>query len=220
MRRRRSRQFVVIGLGAFGSSVAATLYQLGQEVLAIDTSEERVQEMAPLVTHAVQADATDEQAMKALGIRNFDVAVVAIGDIEASILATSLVKGLGVQYVVARAMSELHARVLERVGADRVVHPERDMGVRMAHILLSGNLIDYVELMPGYSIVEVVAREPFVGKTLRELELRARYGINILAIRRGSRVLAVPGADTVIEPGDILLAMGEDERLEELEALS
>lgn len=220
MRRRRSRQFVVIGLGAFGSSVAATLYQLGQEVLAIDTSEERVQEMAPLVTHAVQADATDEQAMKALGIRNFDVAVVAIGDIEASILATSLVKGCGVRYVVARAMSDLHARVLERVGADRIVHPERDMGVRMAHILLSGNLIDYVELMPGYSIVEVVAREPFVGKSLRDLELRAKYGINILAIRRGSQVLAVPGADTVIQPGDILLAMGEDERLEELEALS
>lgn len=220
MRRRRSRQFVVIGLGAFGSSVAATLYQLGQEVLAIDTSEERVQEMAPLVTHAVQADATDEQAMKALGIRNFDVAVVAIGDIEASILATSLVKGFGVRYVVARAMSDLHARVLERVGADRIVHPERDMGVRMAHILLSGNLIDYVELMPGYSIVEVVAREPFVGKSLRDLELRAKYGINILAIRRGSQVLAVPGADTIIQPGDILLAMGEDERLEELEALS
>ncbi|HEY8497919.1 MAG TPA: TrkA family potassium uptake protein [Limnochordales bacterium] len=219
MRRRRQRQFAVIGLGAFGSSVAATLYQLGQEVLAADASEQRVQEIAPLVTHAVQVDATDEQALKALGIRNFDVAVVAIGDIEASILATSLIKGLGVPYVVARAVSELHGRVLERVGADRVVRPERDMGIRVAHTLLSGNLIEYVELTPGYSIVEVMAKEPFVGRSLRDLDLRAKYGINILAIRRGAKVLAVPGADTVIEPGDILLAMGEDERLEELEAL-
>ncbi|MEW6045791.1 MAG: TrkA family potassium uptake protein [Bacillota bacterium] len=219
MRRRRARQFAVIGLGAFGSSVAATLYKLGQEVLAIDASEAQVQEMAPFVTHAVQADATDEQAMKALGIRNFDVAVVAIGDIESSILATSVVKGLGVPYVVARAFSELHGRVLERVGADRVVYPERDMGVRVAHNLLSGNLIDYVELMPGYRIVEVVAKEPFVGRTLKTLDFRAKYGINILAIRRGSEVIAAPGADTVIERNDVLVAMGEDERLEELEAL-
>ncbi|NLG69609.1 MAG: TrkA family potassium uptake protein [Firmicutes bacterium] len=219
MRRRRQRQFVVIGLGGFGSSVAATLYELGQEVLAADSSEERVQEMAPYVTHAVQVDATDEQALKALGIRNFDVAVVAIGDIEANILATSLVKGLGVPYVVARAVSEVHGRVLERVGADRVVRPERDMGIRVAHTLLSGNLIEYVELIPGYSVVEVMARERFVGRSLRDLDLRAKYGINILAIRRGDRVLPVPSPDTVIQPGDILLAMGEDERLEELEAL-
>ncbi len=220
MRRRRQRQFVVIGLGAFGSSVAATLYELGQEVLAADSCEERVQEMAPYVTHAVQVDATDEQALKALGIRNFDVAVVAIGDIEANLLATSLVKGLGVPYVVARAVSEVHGRVLERVGADRVVRPERDMGIRVAHTLLSGNLIEYVELIPGYSVVEVMAKEAFVGRSLRELDLRAKYGINILAIRRGDRVLPVPSPDTVIQAGDILLAMGEDERLEELEALS
>ena len=218
-RRRRGRQFAVVGLGRFGASVAATLRKLGQEVLAVDSSEERVQELAPLVTHAVQADATDENAMRSLGIRNFDVAVVAIGEIEASILATSVLKSLGVPYVVAKALSDLHGRVLERVGADRVVYPERDMGVRVAHNLLSGNLIDYIELAPGYSIIEVTAKEQFVGRTLGELDFRARYGIQVLALRRGSQVVVAPGADATIEAGDVLVAMGEDERLEELEAL-
>lgn len=193
--------------------MAASLYRLGQEVLAVDTSEERVQEAAPHVTHAVQADATDEEAMKALGIRNFDVVVVAIGELEASILATSVVKGLGVPCVVAKALSELHGRVLERVGANRVVFPERDMGIRVAHSLVSGNLIDYVELGPGCNIVEVIARQPFVCRSLKDLDFPARYGINILAIRRGNQVIAVPGADTVIEKGDVLVAMGEDNRL-------
>ncbi|WP_324717983.1 TrkA family potassium uptake protein [Carboxydochorda subterranea] len=219
MRRRRTRQFAVIGLGRFGSSVASTLYKQGQEVLAIDNVEDRVQEMAPHVTHAVQADATDEQAMRAIGIRNFDVVIVAIGEIEASILATSVVKGLGVRYVVAKALSDLHGRVLERVGADRVVYPERDMGVRVAHNLLSGNIIDYIELMPGYSIVEVTAKEGFIGRTLRELDFRAKYGITVLAIRRGTEVIVAPNPDTTIEKEDVLVAMGEDERLEELEAL-
>lgn len=209
----------MIGLGRFGASVAATLYKHGQEVLAVDSSEERVQEMAHQVTHAVQADATDEQAMRAVGIRNVDVVVVAIGETEASILATSVVKSLGVPLVVAKALSDLHGRVLERVGADRVVYPERDMGVRVAHNLVSGNLIDYIELAPGYSIVEVAAKEPFVGRSLRELDFRAKYGITILAIRRGDRVLVSPSPDSGIEPGDVLVAMGEDERLEELEAL-
>ncbi len=219
MRRRRTRQFAVVGLGRFGASVAETLYRLGQEVLAVDTSEERVQEMAPLVTHAVQADATDENAMRAIGIRNFDVVVVAIGEIEASILATSVLKGLGVPYIVAKALSDLHGQVLSRVGADRVIYPERDMGVRVAHNLLSGNLIDYIELAPGYSIIEVVAKEPFVGKTLRQLDFRAKYGIHVLALRRGDEVQMAPDPDALIQAGDVLVAMGENDRLEELEAI-
>lgn len=219
IRRHRARQFAVIGLGRFGASVAVTLYRLGHEVLAVDSSEERIQEIAAQVTHAVQADATDEAAMRSLGIRNFDVVVVGIGEIEASILCTSVVKSLGAPHVVAKAVSELHGRVLQRVGADRVVYPERDMGVRVAHNLVSGNIIDYIELAPGYRIVEVVAREPFVGKSLRELDLRAKYGIHVLALRRGEEVQVAPGGDAVVQPGDILVAMGEDERLEELEAI-
>jgi trk system potassium uptake protein TrkA len=148
-------QYVVIGLGRFGTSVAQTLYQMGCEVLAIDTDEEKVQAVANIVTHAVQADATDENAMRALGLRNFDVAIISIGDIQASILTTLVLKEMGIKRLVAKALSELHGRVLEKIGADKVIYPERDMGMRVAHNLVSGSILDYMELAPGYSIIEV-----------------------------------------------------------------
>ena len=190
---------------------------MGYEVLAVDEDEGRVQCVADLVTHAVQADATDDAAMRSLGLRNFDVAVVGIGALEASVLATAILKELGVKYVVAKATSELHGKVLERVGADQVVFPERDMGTRVAHNLVSGNLVDYLELAPGVSIIEAVARKSFVGKSLGELALRSRYGVNVLAIRRGEAINLGPGADDVIQEGDILVAMGRDPDLEALE---
>lgn len=220
LRRRRParRQFAVIGLGRFGSSIARTLYQMGYEVLAVDKDEELVQEMATVVTHAVQADATDESAVRALGLRNFDVVVVGVGDLQASILTTLVLKGIGVPRVVAKALSELHGRVLEKVGADRVVYPERDMGVRVAHNLVSGNLIDYIELKPGFSIVEAVAKPAFAGRTLKQLDLRAKYGISIIAIKRGDEIKVNPGADDVVLENDILVAMGEDDQLEKLES--
>jgi len=216
-RRRNARQFVVIGLGRFGSSVVRTLASMGYEVLAVDVDEERVNAMAAVATHAVQADGTDESAMRAIGVRNFDVAVGSIGDLQANILTTVILRELGVKQVVAKAVSELHGKVLERVGADKVIFPERDMGVRVAHNLVSGNLVDYLELAPGVSIVEVVAKRRFVGRSLRELNLRARYGINVLAIRKADGVNLAPGADDVIEEGDILVAVGRDEDLEALE---
>lgn len=190
---------------------------MGYEVLAVDVDEERVNAMAAVATHAVQADGTDESAMRAIGVRNFDVAVVSIGDLQANILTTVILRELGVKQVVAKAVSELHGKVLERVGADKVIFPERDMGVRVAHNLVSGNLVDYLELAPGVSIVEVVAKRRFVGRSLRELNLRARYGINVLAIRKADGVNLAPGADDVIEEGDILVAVGRDEDLEALE---
>ncbi|MDI3281248.1 MAG: TrkA family potassium uptake protein [Bacillota bacterium] len=212
------KQFAVIGLGRFGSSVARTLARAGAEVLAIDSEEERVQEMAAVVTHAVQADATDEEALKALGVRNVDVAVVSIGqDMEASIMATLILKELGVKSIVAKALNDLHGKVLAKVGADRVVYPERDMGMRVAHSLLSGNFLDYIELAPNYSIVELVAGPEFHHKTLRELGLRARYGINIMAIKRGEEIKVSPGAEDIIMEGDVLVAMGEDRQLEKLQ---
>lgn len=221
MPRKRGRtsgqQFAVIGLGRFGASVARTLSSMGYEVLAVDSSEERIQDLASQVTHVVQADATDEEAMRALGLRNFDIVVVAVGDIQASILTTLILKEIGAEYIVCKAVSQLHGKVLEKVGADRVVFPERDMGERVAHNLVSGNLIDYIELAPGYSIVEVVARDALVGHTLRELDLRAKYGIDIVAIRRGDRLLIAPGAQDRILEGDVLVAIGEDEMLERLE---
>ncbi len=214
---RHARQFAIIGLGRFGSSLARTLFSMGNEVLAVDYNSERIQEMANLVTHAVQADGTDENAMRSLGIRNADVVVVSIGDLQPSILATLIMKELGVRYIVAKAVSEVHGKVLEKLGADRVVYPERDMGNRVAHNLVSGNLIDYIELAPNYSIVEVVAKAEFANRTLKAIDLRAKYGINIIAVKRGSEIVVVPGADYCIERGDVLVAMGAADKLEQLE---
>lgn len=208
----------MLGLGRFGSSVVKTLAEMGYEVLAVDIDEERVAALASLATHSVQADTTDESAMMAIGVRNFDVAVVSIGDLQASILTTVILRELGVKQVVAKAVSELHGRVLARVGADQVVFPERDMGTRVAHNLVSGNLVDFLELAPGVSIIEAVAKRGFVGKSLKELDFRARFGINILAIRKADSINLAPGADDVIEKGDILVAMGHDDALEALEA--
>ncbi|MCG8642985.1 MAG: TrkA family potassium uptake protein, partial [Desulfobacterales bacterium] len=152
------KQFVVIGLGRFGVSVARTLAKKGCDVLAIDTDEERVQALASEVTHAVQADATDEDAMKSLGLRNFDVAIISIGaDVHSSILTTILVKEMGVKHVVVKAQSELHGRVFTKLGADKIVYPERDMGARVANSLISSNVLDLIELSPDYSIAEIVA---------------------------------------------------------------
>jgi len=214
------RQFIVIGLGRFGASVAETLYSLGNDVLAVDSDEEVVQNISDNVTHSVQADANDENSLRALGIRNFDCAVISIGaNIQSSILATLLVKELGVKYVITKATNALHAKVLYKIGADRVVFPERDMGVRVAHNLVSSNILDYIELSPDYSIAEVISPEEWHNKTLGELNIRARYGINVMAIKRNNDIDVSPLADNVIEPGDIIVAIGNIEELNKLENL-
>ncbi|WP_291634053.1 TrkA family potassium uptake protein [Clostridium sp.] len=214
------RQFIVIGLGRFGTSVAETLYSLGNDVLAVDFDEEVVQNISDKVTHAVQVDANDENSLRALGIRNFDVAVISIGsNIQSSIMATLLVKELGVKYVITKATNALHAKVLYKIGADRIVFPERDMGVRVAHNLVSSNILDYIELSPDYSIAEVVSPEEWHNKTLRELNIRAQYGINVMAIKRNNDIDVSPSADNSIEPGDVIVAIGSIEELNRLENL-
>ena len=213
-----SRQFVVIGLGRFGSSVAKTLYSLGNEVLAIDVDQDVVQDISDSVTHAVQADATEESTLRSLGIRNFDIAVITIGaDVQSSVMVTLLVKELGVKYVIAKAQNEQHAKVLYKIGADRVVFPERDMGVRVAHNLCSSNILDYIELSPDYSIMEVTAIEEWEGKSLRELNMRSKYGINVMAIKRGNDINISPKADDYIKPGDVLVVIGGTEELKSIE---
>lgn len=208
------KQFVVIGLGRFGSSLARTLYGLGHDVLAIDMKEDVVQDISDSVTHAVQADATDENALRSLGLRNFDVAIVTIGtNIQASIMVTLIVKELGVKYVVSKAQSELHAKVLYKIGADRVVFPERDMGIRLAHNLVSSSVLDFIELAPDYSIVEIAALPEWEGKTLKELNMRVRYGINIMAIKHGAEINISPRADDVIDKNDVLVVIGSNEDL-------
>ena len=212
------KQYVVIGLGRFGSSVAKTLYELDNDVLAIDSDEAIIQEIADSVTHAVQLDATDEAALRSLGIRNFDVAVVTIGEhIQSSVMATLLVKELGVKYIIAKAQNDLHAKVLYKIGADRVVLPEKDMGIRVAHNLVSTTILDYIELSPDYSIVEIACPKEWHGKDLKELNLRARYGVNVMAVKSESEVNIAPGAEDVIKENDIIVAIGGAEELKRLE---
>jgi len=214
----KSKQFVVIGLGRFGSSVAKTLYSLGNEVLAIDKDEETVQNISDFVTHAVQADATDESTIRSLGIRNFDVAVVTIGsDIQSSVMVTLLLKELGIKYVIAKAHNDLHAKVLYKIGADRVVFPERDMGVRVAHNLCTSNILDFIELSPDYNIIELTAIEEWHNKSLRELDMRNKYGFNVMAIKRDNEIDVSPGADDVIKPGDVLVVISTNENIRKFE---
>lgn len=208
------RQFGVIGLGRFGSSVARTLAALGHEVLGIDVDEELVEEHQEFLTHVVQADCTDEDAMRRIGLRNMDTAIVAIGhDIQASILVTVLLKEIGVQTVIAKALSELHGKVLAKVGADRVIYPEREMGARVAHNLVEENVMDYIELGPEVRILEMAASEAMVGKTLRSLEFRARYGVTVMAIKSGEQMNVTPMADDIIQEGDVLVVLGENDGL-------
>jgi trk system potassium uptake protein TrkA len=212
------KQYGVIGLGRFGASVAKTLYEYGYDVMAIDSSEDRIQENLNYVTHAVQADSTDEEALKALGIKNFDVVVVAIGqDIQSSILTTLIIKDLGVKNLVVKAQNELHGKVLYKIGADKVVFPERDMGLRVAHHLISPNILDFIELADNYSIVEIVASEFMVGKNLLELDVRAKYGCNVMAIKSGKKVNVAPHAQDRISHGDILVVMGQNGDLQKFE---
>ncbi|WP_028830185.1 potassium channel family protein [Proteocatella sphenisci] len=202
--------YVVIGCGRFGSAVAKTLYSLGKEVLALDMSMDIIQNIADNVTQAVQVDATDETTLKSLGIRNYDVAIISVAsDLEASIMATIIVKELGVPYVLCKAKNELQAKVLYKVGADRVVFPERDMGIRIAHNLVSKNVLEFVELDPKYSIMEILASDNWNGKSLLELNFRARYGINIVAIKRGMDVNISPESDDKVRSKDILVVIGE-----------
>jgi len=213
----KNKQFAVIGLGRFGSSVAKTLSSLGYEVLAIDSSEHEVQSIVNDVTHAVQVDALDEDALKALGIRNFDVVIVAIGeDVQANILVTVILKEMGVKKIIAKAKNNMHGKVLEKIGADLVVYPEKDMGIRVAYHLVSPNILDFIELSPEYSIIEIAAPSEFLGKSLGQLNLRAQYGMSVIAIKKKDSIIADPGAESVIEAEDILVFVGKNEAVNKL----
>ncbi|REK63642.1 MULTISPECIES: potassium channel family protein [Cohnella] len=212
------KQFAVIGLGRFGSSVAKFLAEMGYEVLAIDEDQERVQDVAHIVTHAVSADTTDEEAIRALGIRNFDVVVVAIGqNIQASILTTLILKDLGVPQIIAKAQNELHGKVLSKIGADKVVFPERDMGLRVAHHLISPNILEHIELSSDYSIVEMKVPSSIVGKSLKQLDIRVKYNCNVLAVKRDGEMNITPRPDESLRADDVLVIVGRNEQLTRLE---
>lgn len=202
------KEFAVIGLGRFGGSIVEELVRLGADVLAIDSNQERVQDYAKIATQAVIADATDEEALKSLGLQNFEHVIVAIGDLEASILATLILKDLGIPQITAKAQNDYHAKVLHKIGADLIVHPERDMGIRIANNLMSHNVLDYLELSDEYSIMEIKSNERIAGYSIKDLNIRANYGINIIGIKRGEQIIISPGADEKILLGDVLLVIG------------
>lgn len=213
------KQYIVIGCGRFGSSVATTMHLLGHQVMAIDKNDDAVQAISEKVTHAAIVDVTDEQALRALGMGNFDVAIIAIGsDIRASIMATLIAKEMGVEQIVCKAKDELQAKVLYKIGADRVVFPERDMGVRVAHNLVSNNILDHIELDPDYSIVEIVTPKEWEGKTLIDLDLRAKYEITVLAIKCGKSINVTPSPEEELKSGSILVVIGQNSKISTITA--
>ena len=214
----RSRQYLVLGLGRFGESLAKSLYKMGHEVLAVDSDADLVDSIAPHVTQAIQIDATDESALQSLGVRNFDAAIVSIGqNMRDSILVCVLLKELGVPYLIAKATDELHAKVLRKVGVDRVVFPERDMGMRLAKSLLTPNVLELIDLSDDYQLMETILPAKWAGETIIGIDVRRRFGVSILAIHRGKEFFVSPEADFAFEAGDILLVLGKKDDIENLE---
>lgn len=212
------QDYAVIGLGRFGSSICKELSEEGMNVLAIDIDEHKVNEFKNIASFAVIADATDEQALKDIGIKNIDHVIVAIGDnIQASILTTVILSEMGVKKITVKAQNDYHEKILQKIGAHQVVHPERDMGRRLAHSLISSNILDYIELSEEHSIVEVIASRKMVGKSLVELNIRAKYGCNIVAVKRGDEIIVSPDAQFSFKENDVLIVIGRDNDISRFE---
>ncbi|MDZ4339270.1 MAG: TrkA family potassium uptake protein [candidate division NC10 bacterium] len=218
------RQFAVIGLGNFGYAVAKTLAEKGCQIICIDESEERLERVRDIATHAVEADATDDKVLREVGVAEVDCAVVSLGrDMEASLLVAMALRDVGVKMLVVKAVSTLHGRILKRLGVDRVVFPEAEMGRRVAETLVSPSILDYLELGEGFGVAEVDAPKTFWEKSLADLALRTEYGVTILAIRRASKgerpvIVVNPSGAEVIREGDILVVIGENVNLGKLSA--
>jgi len=205
----KKKSYVVWGLGRFGVSVAETLTELGHEVLGIDNNEETVQRLSTVLTHVVVTDNIDETTVKALGLRNFDVAIVGIGELQANLLCTMLLKEAGVRMIVSKASSTLHGKMLEKIGADKVIYPERDMGKRVAHNLASSNIMDYIELTDDLSLMEISLMEDLKDKTLVEADVRRKYGVNVVAIKHkdGTTEINMDPQKPLVD-GDVLIVIG------------
>ncbi len=205
----KRKSYVVWGLGRFGVSVAETLTELGHEVLGIDNNEETVQRLSTVLTHVVVTDNIDETTVKALGLRNFDVAIVGIGELQANLLCTMLLKEAGVRMIVSKASSTLHGKMLEKIGADKVIYPERDMGKRVAHNLASSNIMDYIELTDDLSLMEISLIEDMKDKTLIEADVRRKYGVNVVAIKHkdGTTEINMDPQKPLVD-GDVLIVIG------------
>ena len=211
------KQFAVLGLGSFGASVAVALQRLGCDVVAVDHDMERIDDIADNVTYAMQGDIGDENLLRSLGSKNFDGIVVASSEnLEGSILATLEAKEMGIPYILCKAHDERHAQVLRKVGADAVVFPEEEMGRKIAKNLLSANLADWIELSPDYSIVETAVPKRWIGRTLKDLDVRRTYGVNVVGVKEGEHVEITPDPDVSLKEGMILMLIGSNEALERI----
>lgn len=213
----KDKQYIVIGCGRFGSSVAKKMCQLGNEVMVIDKDEDSIENIAEQVTHTAIVDVTEERDLKSIGLGNFDVVIVAISsDIRASIMATIMAKEMGVPKIVCKAKDELQAKVLYKIGADKVVFPERDMGIRLAYNLASENILDQINLDPEYSIMEIVTPTNWVGKTIIELNLRAKYDITVLAVKTTSGLKVMPSPNYKMQEKNILIIIGNTDKISDI----
>lgn len=211
------KQYAVFGLGSFGESVAVTLQSLGCEVVAVDNHMERIENIANKVSYAIKADIGDPEVIRSLGTRNLDGVVVAVADdMEASVMATLVSKELGVPYVLAKAKTDLHATVLRKIGADAVIFPEKEMGARIAKNLMSANFADWITLSDDYSIVETLVPRHWVGQSLQNLDVRRKYGVNVVATKMGEEVEVNPDPQKPLEPGTVLILVGRNEELERI----
>ena len=211
MSKARRKQFLVAGLGLFGTSVALTLQQMGYEVYTLDSEEGLVQDLSTQLNYVVCGDASDKKTLQSLPLEDIDVAVVAIGNVERNMMCTMLLKELGVKQVVAKAINNLHGAMLNKIGADKVVYAERDMGERVAHNLISAGVMDYIELSGEISVMSLSIPTEFVGKNLIESDLRRRYDVNVVAIKRDGRTMVNPKAQEVFQPGDEIIVLGTHE---------
>ena len=213
------KQIVVIGLGRFGISVAKTLHEIGHDVLAIDTDEKAVQNISGDITHSIQADGTNETVLRELGISNFDIAIVSIGSaVEASVLCTILLKKVGVAYVIARADNALHGSILEKIGADKVVYPEQEMGKRTAHVVTLGDVSYYMPLVAGYGVARLAAPSYLIGKQISDVGFgpKGRWEVAVLLIQREKEIIVTPSLHEIIRENDVLVTAGNSDNLEKL----
>lgn len=210
-------QYLILGAGKFGSSIAKRLQELGQEVMIMDRDLEVVQRISDDVTWALQGDVTHEATLRELGVQNFDVVIVSIGkDVQSSIMVTLLLKEMGCKKIISKAVSDLHAKVLYRIGANRVVFPEREMGIRVAQNILNKNIFDFINLSEEYTIVEMAVKEDWIGKTIGEIDIRKNYELNILAIKSGGEFTIKITPQTMFKEGDVLIVIGHNEDVEKL----
>ena len=214
------KSFIVIGLGRFGTETALSLCRQGCEVLAIDSSNELIQQVSDQVTQAVVADARDKDVLRALDAKSFDCGIVAIGgSLADSVLATMNLKELGVPYIVCKAHDETHSQVLKKLGADKVVIPEKENANRLAKSLSSANVLDYIELSEDYGIIDIPMPAAWDGKSLIELNVRAKLGVNILAVKNGSDITVSPAADFRLAKGNVLVVLGDNAALKAIQKL-